>query len=95
MGTKEYVEDCLHKISNFVCLRWLLDVKFYGGCGMLYPSAPFEQHGAIFCLLQVLLRLRARSRKETKLIDMEGEATCAASPIMSIEVWTLKISLAI
>jgi hypothetical protein len=44
MGTKEYVEDCLHKISNFVCLRWLLDVKFYGGCGMLYPSAPFEQN---------------------------------------------------
>ncbi len=34
----------MHKISNFVCLRWLLDVKFYGGCGMLYSSAPFEQN---------------------------------------------------
>jgi hypothetical protein len=50
-------------------------------------------HGAIFCLLQAVLR-RIRPWKETKLKTMQSEATCAASSIMSIEVWTLKISLA-
>ncbi len=49
-------------------------------------------HGGIFCLLQAVLR-RTRSWKETKLNEMESEATCAASSIMSIEVRTLKISL--